>query len=906
MKSYLKYAPEAAFGVIASPGAPVVYDLTGQLAICGALKNVIVWNIRTGTQVRVLKADTENDTAGQVTALRLSIDGAFVAVGYSTGIIRIFKLSNGNVEVTLDGHKNAIECLAFGEGGALLASGSRDTDIIVWDVVSQSGLYRLRGHKDAVTSVGFVENQRSLLSTSKDSLLKVWDLDTQHCVQTCVDHRNEVWSLDMQKSTRRILTGASDNKLRVYGVNEGDDVGDKRISLLGTIQRSTHDRAMHVAYNSHGTLLGCQGAGKTIEIFRLRSADEQKKKAQRRLKRAREKARKKEAADGKPGLSIPAVEADNDNDKEDDDDDDANPIANEVELLCIIRCSAKVRSFAFSPDVAKDGTTSVLVSLHNNAIETYALTPSAESMDARFAKVHAVTLPGHRSDVRQVNISSDDQLVLSVSSASVKVWNARSMQCVRTLTDFSLALSAVFAPGNLHVVVGTKAGELLLFELASGECIWKKTDAHAGAIWSIDVRPDGKGLATGGADHMVNFWEFEMAAQSNGGSLKLGLAHVRMLKMSDDVLCVKFSHSSDPRKLLVAVALLDCTVKVFYDDSLKFFLSLYGHKLPVMAMDISTDDTLLVTASADKNVKLWGLDFGDCHKSLFAHDEAIMGICFVPRTHFFFTCAKDKCVSYWDGDHFERILKLENNHFGEVWAIAVARDGSFVISASQDRSLVKYARSDDQVFIEEEKEKELEAMFEADLNPSNNSAPTLNGASTVVEAESATATKKTIQTVKSGERLIEAIDLAEHEAKSATPGGNILLLGFSPLKYVLRSLREIRAQDLEEALLVLPFDYVQKLIKYLLQLIAAELEVELCCNSILFLVKVHHNQIVANASLLGELDTLWHSLRTNLVSAKNQIGFNLAGMKYIKRQVEANKTGYFEEPPAKKTKKVTK
>ena len=51
--------------------------------------------------------------------------------------------------------------------------------------------------------------------------------------------------------------------------------------------------------------------------------------------------------------------------------------------------------------------------------------------------------------------------------------------------------------------------------------------------------------------------------------------------------------------------------QVFFDDSLKFSLSLYGHKLPVMAMDISADSTLLVTASADKSVKLWGLDFGD-------------------------------------------------------------------------------------------------------------------------------------------------------------------------------------------------------------------------------------------------------------------------------------------------------
>ena len=59
--------------------------------------------------------------------------------------------------------------------------------------------------------------------------------------------------------------------------------------------------------------------------------------------------------------------------------------------------------------------------------------------------------------------------------------------------------------------------------------------------------------------------------------------------MTDDVLSVRFS----PNGKLLAVALLDSTVKVFYQDTLKFFLSLYGHKV-----------------SADLNCRLyqlWGL-----------------------------------------------------------------------------------------------------------------------------------------------------------------------------------------------------------------------------------------------------------------------------------------------------------
>jgi WD40 repeat protein len=67
-------------------------------------------------------------------------------------------------------------------------------------------------------------------------------------------------------------------------------------------------------------------------------------------------------------------------------------------------------------------------------------------------------------------------------------------------------------------------------------------------------------------------------------------------------------------------------------------------------MDISDDSKLIVTCSADKNVKIWGLDFGDCHKSIFAHSESVMQVAFEKGTHYFWTVGKDKMLKYWDGD----------------------------------------------------------------------------------------------------------------------------------------------------------------------------------------------------------------------------------------------------------------
>jgi len=92
---------------------------------------------------------------------------------------------------------------------------------------------------------------------------------------------------------------------------------------------------------------------------------------------------------------------------------------------------------------------------------------------------------------------------------------------------------------------------------------------------------------------------------------------------------------------------------------LQFFVSLYGHKLPVLCMDISYDSKIICTGSADRNVKIWGMDFGDCHKSIFAHDDSVKGLKFVPKTHYFFTCGKDGRVKQWDADNYERIMTLE-------------------------------------------------------------------------------------------------------------------------------------------------------------------------------------------------------------------------------------------------------
>jgi U3 small nucleolar RNA-associated protein 12 len=253
---------------------------------------------------------------------------------------------------------------------------------------------------------------------------------------------------------------------------------------------------------------------------------------------------------------------------------------------------------------------------------------------------------GHRGDVRALALSSDDALLLSASAGGAKLWTPGSGACVGTL-EGGYGLCCVFAPGNRHVVVGTKVGggvgwaagwagaraaaapdtpaaaaqpgqgqavvtpsqrtplpapqpppqegTLEVFDV--GACARVHVEkAHAGAVWSLALLPDKSGFVSGSADKTVKFWtwaveearggggdggkrkkkkgsrggeEDEAAAAADagggaaaGGGRHLSVALTRELEMAEDVLCVRVS----PDGRLLAVALLDATIKVYYMD----------------------------------------------------------------------------------------------------------------------------------------------------------------------------------------------------------------------------------------------------------------------------------------------------------------------------------------------------
>ncbi|XP_064627988.1 WD repeat-containing protein 3-like [Lineus longissimus] len=914
-KQYLRYAAGSVFNVVGSQKSNIVYlevqGVKGKYCAVGACENVIVWDLRTGDRHLFLQGGKH-----EVTALGKSPDKRSIAVGYNDGTVIVFSLLTGDAQVTFHGHKSCLTALQFDHTGVRLVSGSKDTDIIIWDVINESGLYRLKGHKDQITQARFMRGRDILVTSSKDTFIKFWDLETQHCFKTLVGQRTEVWDFILSCDNSRLITGSGDNEIRVWSISYGPEAGDaedpasKRMRLeageeeeeetdilsckkIGSVIRRGKNRVVSMTTDASGTLLGLHGNDTVLELLKV----ETEVQVQRRIQKRQKKARKRMRDSGAPEeVTV------------------SRTVDDELLRLCETRIKGKIRSF----DILKDGNhAKIVVLLTCNTIEQFSVDLSEKKPQCE--SLGSLTMPGHKTDVRTVAFSSDNTAFLSASGEAVKIWNRSSQHCIRTMAC-SYALSSLFAPGDRHVVVGTKDGKLQILDIASG-MLSEEIVAHSGAIWTMCMSPDKRGIVTGSADQEVKFWDFELVAESEYSSRKrLTLVHSRTLKMSDDVLCVRFS----PDQRLLAISLLDNTVKVFFSDTLKFFLSLYGHKLPVLCMDISSDSQLLVTGSADRNVKLWGLDFGDCHKSMFAHDDSIMCVQFVAKTHLFFTCGKDKKLKQWDGDKFEHILTLEGHH-AEIWCLAVSPSGNFVLTGSHDRSLRIWEKTTEPLILDEEKEIQREKEHDDAIG---------DGEQPVVPGEANTevgiAGKKTVETVKAAERIMEALELykeeeaklEQHEAECKAKGKELpppplhmMLVAFrasTPKEYVMNVLKRVKSSELEESLLVLPFSYVIDLLALLDDFLASHWETELCCRCLFFLLRIHHGQITSNQTLMPVLERLQSQTSNRVHEIRERIGFNMAGLHFLKKQVEAKEevmlfadaTGNFKAKKKKEKKKA--
>jgi WD40 repeat protein len=168
--------------------------------------------------------------AGLVHSLAFNPDGKVLASGSFDNDVKLWDYPSGKTLQTLKGHTGPVNTVAFSPNGALLASGSQDKTIRIWDPKDGKMIRELKGHGDGVQSVAFSPDNKWLASASADKSVRLWNPGDGKEVKKLGDHKGTVYRVAFSPDGKWLATCSQDTTVKLWDVQ-----GQKEVAVLTPI-----------------------------------------------------------------------------------------------------------------------------------------------------------------------------------------------------------------------------------------------------------------------------------------------------------------------------------------------------------------------------------------------------------------------------------------------------------------------------------------------------------------------------------------------------------------------------------------------------------------------------------------------------------------------------------------------
>jgi WD40 repeat protein len=593
--------------------------------------SIRLWDLQSGHEVRVLGRHNR-----EVLVLAPCPHDDCVISGGTDHILKLWALPSGKLLQTFTGHVGVItgavfmadgkQVISVGGDPPYLKGGMSDSAIRVWDVKSGRELYRLTGHNGSISSIDLDQHRNLLATGSFDGTIRIWDLVRReqhivikgfttgtivrfspdgHRLISASDRNIRVWDVSTgmllkelaTDSVLSIIAFAPDGKWLAYASNTTIKFLDLNTGLtLGYLRsESKVIRALAMSPNGHSAFVGYQNG--LITQWDIST--------QKQLRELGGHISAIDAVAVSPnGRWIASAHRDSTIrlwDRE----------SGQLEYILPSE-SAHIRALEFSFDnrsVAASGEEDPWQAARQSSVgrpvEIWELATGKRV--ARF--IHEGT-----QVVEFLKFSPDGRWLASGAplktgiSATVKLWNLTNRNLTVTLAPANKVVA--FSPDGESVATGNTDGALTYWESRTGRMLTRFPDIG----WAYAISSDQQWLATMGWGNEFKVFEF---ATVNGtarqhvylGVFVWGTPHPRYRTFKGhQALITDVIFSPDNR--IVASASLDGQIKLWNLNSGREMYTLSGSNSNVESLAFSADGRWLISGSWDGKVRVWDVITG--------------------------------------------------------------------------------------------------------------------------------------------------------------------------------------------------------------------------------------------------------------------------------------------------------
>lgn len=607
------------------------YDFSHLTVRQAYLKGVVLTDVNF-SQANLLQA-VFTETFGSILSIIFSPDGKLLAGGTPEGTIWLWQALNGIPIQTYLGHNDFVRSVSFSPDGNLFISGSDDQTVRLWNVRESTPVRVFQGHTHWVKSVVFHPDGQLIASGSDDRTIRLWNVNTGECLKILQGQSGWIWSVAFSPDGKTLASGSDDHTIRLWDVETGECL---------QILQGHSGWVKSIAFSPDGKTLASGGGDAVVRLWDL-STGENFRTLEGHTDWIRSVAFSHDGrlvASGGKDLTIRLWNV------------------RVGECLKVLQGHTNwLWSIAFNPDGRTIASTD-----ENQVMRLW------EVSTGRCIQ----TFQGHTHWVRAISFNqSGDILAGGGADQAVSLWDVHTGQCLRTLHGHTdLIWSVAFSPHENMVASSGEDLSIRLWDADSGRCI-NILLGHTHWIWSIVFSPNGRLLASGSEDQRVRLWDVP-----TGQCLSVLEGHTNRVRS------VAFSPDGE----ILASGSEDRTIRLWNVSSKECIRTLHGHTNLVRSVVFSPDGKLLASGGEDQIVHVWNVATGNHLRTLRGHTDPIRSIAFHPEGSILASGGKDNEICLWHIENGE-CFNVLRGHAHWIWSVAFSPGGEILASGSEDGTI---------------------------------------------------------------------------------------------------------------------------------------------------------------------------------------------------------------------------